>query len=138
MIVLVILLMLVIVGGIGAGLFLLVKKLDPMQNDKTENSNLEIAQDFLPFDDIRNGMIIMPNHNYRAVIECSALNYDLKTEGERDQIEMSFQQFINSLNFPISIFNYIRGYVRKQFRQPTHYIRGYGGIGRRVRFRILC
>ena len=104
MIVLVILLMLVIVGGIGAGLFLLVKKLDPMQNDKTENSNLEIAQDFLPFDDIRNGMIIMPNHNYRAVIECSALNYDLKTEGERDQIEMSFQQFINSLNFPISIF----------------------------------
>ena len=104
MIVLVILLMLVIVGGIGAGLFLLVKKLDPMQNDKTENSNLEIAQDFLPFDDIRNGMIIMPNHNYRAVIECSALNYDLKTEGEREQIEMSFQQYINSLNFPISIF----------------------------------
>ena len=100
----IILLMLVVVGGIGAGLFLLVKKLDPMQNDKTENDKLEIAQDFLPFDDIRNNMIIMPNHNYRAVIECSALNYDLKTEGERDQIEMSFQQFINSLNFPISIF----------------------------------
>ena len=40
----------------------------------------------------------------RQVIECSALNYDLKTEGERDQIEMSFQQFINSLSFPISIF----------------------------------
>ena len=100
----IILLMLVVVGGIGAGLFLLVKKLDPMQNDKTGNDKLEIAQDFLPFDDIRNNMIIMPNHNYRAVIECSALNYDLKTEGERDQIEMSFQQFINSLNFPISIF----------------------------------
>ena len=104
MIVVLVLLIIAVFGGIGVGLFLLVKKLDPMQNDKTENNKLEIAQDFLPFDDVRNGMIILPNHNYRAVIECSALNYDLKTEGERDQIEMSFQQFINSLNFPISIF----------------------------------
>lgn len=104
MIILVLLLLLVIVGGIGALLFLLVRKLDPMQNDKSENSDLAIAQDFLPFDDIRNNMIILPNHSYRAVIECSSLNYELKTEGERDQIEMSFQQFINSLNNPISIF----------------------------------
>ena len=56
--VLIILIMLVIVGAIGAGLFLMVKKLDPMQKDKSENSDLEIAQDFLPFDDIRNNMIV--------------------------------------------------------------------------------
>lgn len=103
-ILLVILLMLVFVGGIGALLYFMVKKLDPMKDDKTEDSNLAIAQDFLPFDDIRNGMIILPNHCYRAIIDCSSINFDLKTEGERDQIEMSFQQFINSLNFPISIF----------------------------------
>lgn len=103
-ILLVILLMLVFVGGIGALLYFMVKKLDPMRDDKTEDSNLAIAQDFLPFDDIRNGMIILPNHCYRAIIDCSSINFDLKTEGERDQIEMSFQQFINSLNFPISIF----------------------------------
>lgn len=103
-ILLVILLMLVFVGGIGALLYFMVKKLDPMKDDKTEDSNLAIAQDFLPFDDIRNGMIILPNHSYRAIIDCSSINFDLKTEGERDQIEMSFQQFINSLNFPISIF----------------------------------
>lgn len=103
-ILLVILLMLVFVGGIGALLYFMVKKLDPMKDDKTEDSNLAIAQDFLPFDDIRNGMIILPNHSYRAIIDCSSINFDLKTEGERDQIEMSFQQFINSLNFSISIF----------------------------------
>ena len=62
MIILVILLMLLFVGGVGALLFFMVKKLDPMQNDKSENSSLDIAQDFLPFDDIRNGMIILPNH----------------------------------------------------------------------------
>ena len=38
--VLIILIMLVIVGAIGAGLFLMVKKLDPMQKDKSENSDL--------------------------------------------------------------------------------------------------
>lgn len=101
---LIILVMLVFVGGIGALLYFMVKKLDPMKEDKSENSDLAIAQDFLPFDDIRGNMIIMPNHCYRAVLDCSSLNFDLKTEGERDQIELSFQQFINSLNFPISIF----------------------------------
>jgi len=104
MIFLIIFLFLLFVGGVGALLFFMVKKLDPMQGDKSEDSKLDIAQDFLPFDDIRNNMIVLPNHSYRAVIECSSLNYELKTEGERDQIEMSFQQFINSLNWPISIF----------------------------------
>lgn len=88
---LVILLMLLFVGGIGGILFLLIRKLDPLQNDKSESRNLSIAQDFLPFEDIRNGMIILPDHKYRAVVECSSLNYDLKTEGEREQIELSFQ-----------------------------------------------
>lgn len=103
-IVLLIVLFLVFVGGISALLFFMVKRLDPMQGDKTENDSIAIAQDFLPFDDVRNGAIVLPNHSYRAILECSSLNYDLKTEGEREQIEMSFQQFINSLSFPISIF----------------------------------
>lgn len=96
--------LLVFIGGISALLFFLVKRLDPMAGDKTEEESLSIAQDFLPFDDVRTGMIILPDHCYRAVVECSSLNYDLKTDGERDQIELSFQQFINSLSFPISIF----------------------------------
>lgn len=84
--------------------FMLIKKLNPLEGDKTESTNLSITQDFLPFEDIRNSMIILPNHCYRAVIECSSLNYALKTDAERDQIEMSFQGFINSLTFPISFF----------------------------------
>lgn len=103
-IVILLLLFVLFVGGISALLFFIVKKLDPMNGDKSESDSLSIAQDFLPFDDIRSGMIVLPNHCYRAAIECSSLNYDLKTDGERDQIEMSFQQFINSLSFPITIF----------------------------------
>jgi len=100
----VIAILLLFVGAISALLLLLIRKLSPPSGDKTESKDLAIAQDFLPFDDIRDDMLLLPDYCYRAVIECSSLNYDLKTEGEREQIEMSFQQFINSLSFPISIF----------------------------------
>ena len=96
--------LLLLVGGMVALMIFIVKKLDPMQGDKSEDYSSGIAQDFLPFDDIQNGIIILPNYCYRAVMECTSLNYDLKTEGERDQIEMSFQRFINSLSFPTTIF----------------------------------
>lgn len=101
---LLIFLLLLIVGGMAALLIFIIRKLDPMQGDKSEDGSSGIAQDFLPFDDIQNGIIILPNHCYRAILECTSLNYDLKTEGERDQIEMSFQRFINSLSFPTTIF----------------------------------
>lgn len=97
-------LLLLIVGGMAALMIFIIKKLDPNQGDKSEDGSSGIAQDFLPFDDIQNGIIILPNYCYRAILECTSLNYDLKTEGERDQIEMSFQRFINSLSFPTSIF----------------------------------
>lgn len=96
--------LLLLVGGMVALMIFIVKKLDPMQGDKSEDDSSGIAQDFLPFGDIQNGIIILPNYCYRAVMECTSLNYDLKTEGERDQIEMSFQRFINSLSFPTTIF----------------------------------
>lgn len=89
---------------IGVGIWFVLRLADPARNDKSEKINKATAQDFLPFEDVRDGMIILPNHCFRAVIECSSINYDLKTEGERDQIEMAFQQFINSLTFPVSFF----------------------------------
>ncbi len=106
MILLASLLILLFAGGTGLLLFLLVRHLDPMRQTegKGTQSRDAIAQDFLPFEDIRSGMIILPGHCCRAVIECSSINYDLKTEGEREQIEMAFQQFLNSLSFPVSIF----------------------------------
>lgn len=91
-------------GVIGALIWFVLKLADPAKNDKSEMTTKASAQDFLPFEDIRDDMIILPNHCFRAVIECSSINYDLKTEIEREQIELSFQRFINSLTFPVSFF----------------------------------
>jgi len=49
-------------------------------------------------------MIDLGNHQYRALIEVSSINYNLKTRKEKEVLELSYQRFINSLDFPYSIF----------------------------------
>lgn len=95
---------LVIFGVLGAVLWVVLKKTDPKNQDTTENPQIKEAQAFLPFTDIRDGMIFLPNQRYRMVLECSSLNYNLKTPAERDQIELSFHRFLNTISFPISFF----------------------------------
>ena len=96
--------LLVLFGGLAAVLLLVLKKTDPRNNDTTSNPALTEAQGFLPFTDIAANMICLPNELYRMVIECSCVNYNLKTEEERDQIELSFHRFLNSINFPVTFF----------------------------------
>ena len=62
------------------------------------------TQAFLPFEDIEDSMIVLPNHEYRMIVECSSINYFLKTDDEQDAVEMSFRRFLNSLKFPFSFY----------------------------------
>lgn len=102
--ILITLIMLVIFGAIGAVVYIMIKKVDPKSKDSSENPDIKEAQEFLPFEDISNNMIILPNHRFRAVLACSSTNYQLKTAGEREQIEMSFQRFLNTITFPVTFF----------------------------------
>lgn len=99
-----IVLMLLLFGGMIGGLLFVLKKTDPKQVDTSLRSDITTAQEFLPFQDIRDSMIHMGNHTYRAIVEVSSINYDLKTEKEQRVIEMSYTQFLNSLLFPLTIF----------------------------------
>lgn len=103
-IILIILILLLIGSMVGVVLFFTIKKLDPQGGDKTEDPNLKIMQEFLPFEDIKDGTIVLSAHKYRAVIECSATNYNLKTPAEKAIIEASFQRFLNTITFPITFF----------------------------------
>lgn len=62
-----------------------------------------VTENLLNFKDIRHNVIDMGNHNYRAVIECSSVNYHLKTPTEKEVVHLSFKKFLDSLTFPISI-----------------------------------
>ena len=61
------------------------------------------TQNTLLFSEMRENMIIMSDGSLRAVIECESINFDLMSSREREGIEFSYQNFINSLYFPIQI-----------------------------------
>lgn len=96
--------MLIILGVSGFIIYKAIKKTDPRGNDQSESPTIKTTQEFLPFEDVRDDVIFLGGHRYRAVLVCSSTNYRLKTAGEKDQIELSFQRFLNTINFPITFF----------------------------------
>ena len=65
--------------------------------------NPNSTQNTLQFSEIRDGMVIMNDGSMRAVIACKSINFDLMSDREREGVEYSYQNFLNSLNFPIQI-----------------------------------
>ena len=61
------------------------------------------TQDFVPIDDIVDGIVILKNKGLRGVLMASSINFPLKSDDERTAILLQFQDFINSLDFPVQI-----------------------------------
>src|SRR3989338_2376178 len=59
------------------------------------------AQNFLTIDTIREDIIVLKDGGIRAVLMCSSLNFALKSTDEQDAITFQYQNFLNSLDFPI-------------------------------------
>ena len=62
------------------------------------------TQNSLLISEIRDGMVIMSDSSFRAVIACKSINFDLMSSREREGVEFSYQNFLNALYFPIQIF----------------------------------
>ncbi len=62
------------------------------------------TQDFVPIRDVRNGIIILNNGDLRMMLMTSSLNFGLKSAEEQAAIIVQFQNFLNSLEYPIQIF----------------------------------
>ena len=62
------------------------------------------TQNSLLLSELREGMVIMADGSFRAVIACKSINFDLMSAREREGIEFSYQNFLNALYFPIQIF----------------------------------
>jgi hypothetical protein len=62
------------------------------------------TQDFVPIEEIRDGVIILKDGGMRALILASSLNFSLKADDEKTAILLQFQDFLNSLDFSIQIF----------------------------------
>ena len=75
---------------------------DKTPDDKKQKGPIS-TQNTLLFSEMRENMIIMSDGSFRAVVECESINFDLMSSREREGIEFSYQNFINSLYFPIQV-----------------------------------
>ena len=61
------------------------------------------TQKSLLFSEMRENMIIMNDGSFRAIVECQSINFDLMSSREREGVEFSYQNFLNSLYFPVQV-----------------------------------
>ncbi|HPX94694.1 MAG TPA: hypothetical protein PLF30_04030 [Candidatus Moranbacteria bacterium] len=61
------------------------------------------TQKYVDVEEIRDGVIVLKNGSLRAVLLVSSINFDLKATEEQDAIINQYQNFLNSLDFPIQI-----------------------------------
>ena len=62
------------------------------------------SQDFIPIDDIREGVVVLKNGEYRGVLITSSHNLALKSDDEQLAIITGFQSFLNSLDFDVQVY----------------------------------
>lgn len=77
--------------------------LKPPQTQEAVVRNPNSTQNSLLVTELRDGMAVMTDGSFRAVIACKSINFDLMSEREREGIEYSYQSFLNSLYFPVQI-----------------------------------
>ena len=71
--------------------------------NQKQNKGKSATQNFLDILEVKDDTIIMKSGALRSVVAVSAINYDLKSSDEQDAIVMNYQNFLNSLDFPIQI-----------------------------------
>jgi hypothetical protein len=58
--------------------------------------------------EVVDNILVLPNNEYRQILETSSVNFELKSEEEQDVIIDSFQNFLNSLPCQIQILVRVR------------------------------
>ena len=79
-------------------------KVDAESGVSMDPSSIKTSQEFLPFDKIEDDLIDLGGFRYKKIIECTSINYTLKTEMEKEMVEASFARFLNCFQFPISFY----------------------------------
>lgn len=73
------------------------------QKSKIMAIKSQTTQEFVPVQEIRDGVIILRSGGMRSVVLASSLNFALKSVDEQTSIMFQFQNFLNSLDFSVQI-----------------------------------
>jgi hypothetical protein len=74
-----------------------------MSDMKSAATKGKPTQQLIDIAEIREGIVVLKDGTMRAVLMTSSLNFALKSQEEQDAIVYAYQDFINSLDFPIQM-----------------------------------
>lgn len=93
------------------------KKQTRKETVKNGQKNKQLStQRYLQFAEAHDDTLVLKNGGLRAILEVSSVNFNLKSVEEQDAIISSYQQFLNSLNFPTQIL------IKSRKLDIDHYI----------------
>ncbi|MBI5754018.1 hypothetical protein HZA40_02650 [Candidatus Peregrinibacteria bacterium] len=98
---------------------------------KNRDQQLNSTQTHLRIAEIRENVVVLKNGGMRAVLKTSSINFNLKSEEEQNSIVYSYQNFLNSLEFPIQIL------VRSKKLDIDNYIEGVKKLGEKQQNKLL-
>ena len=90
------------------------------------------TQQFLDVAEVKENIIILKNGSFRLVLTVSAINFELKSVDEQEAIVMQYQNFLNSLDFPLQILissrklnieKYLDFISKQEKKQPNELLR---------------
>ena len=65
--------------------------------------NAKATQEFVPIKEVRDGIIVLKDGDLRAIILANSINLSLKSEDEQKATIFQFQNFLNTLDFPVQL-----------------------------------
>lgn len=70
-----------------------------LQKSKSKTS----ARQQIAIKGVRDGVLILPGNEYRAILQVSSLNFELRSEEEQDAIMDTYESFLNSVGTSLQI-----------------------------------
>ena len=61
------------------------------------------TQEFVPVKEVRDGIVVLKNGELHALVLANSTNLSLKSEDEQRATILQFQNFLNTLDFPVQI-----------------------------------
>jgi hypothetical protein len=78
-----------------------------MKNILNKSGSISSRQQ-MQIKEVVDNVLVLPNNEYRQILETSSVNFELKSEEEQDVIIDSFQNFLNALPCQIQILVRVR------------------------------
>lgn len=73
-----------------------------------KNKNKESSRRQIRIKEVKDGVLVLPDSEYRLIVETSSINFELKSDEEQDILIDSFQNFLNSLPCELQVLVRVR------------------------------